>query len=112
VTRLTPCSTTASNRRSCSQKCLNNLHNSLRVAAFNLIQIKNPVPKSRMTLIRRGPVREADIVKHRGNVRFVPMSDIAERTLVGAMKPRWWRSFARQRDGSKQQPPQFQRLKQ
>jgi hypothetical protein len=92
------------------------------VAAFNLIQIKNPVPKSRMTLIRRGEEsqsasaqpadREADVVKHRGNVRFVPMSDIAERTLVGAMKSRWWQSFARQCDGPKQQPPQFQRLKQ
>jgi hypothetical protein len=30
-----------------SAKYLNNLHNSLRAMAFNLIQIKKPVPKAR-----------------------------------------------------------------
>jgi hypothetical protein len=47
ATHLTPYATTASGGPSYSQNHLNNRHNSLRARAFNLIQIKNPVPKSR-----------------------------------------------------------------
>jgi hypothetical protein len=47
ATHLTPYSTTASGGPSYSQNHLNNRHNSLRARAFNLIQIKTPVPKSR-----------------------------------------------------------------
>jgi hypothetical protein len=45
ATRLTPC---------CSQNYLNNLHNSLRARVLNLIQIKNPVAKSRA--LRNRPI--------------------------------------------------------
>jgi hypothetical protein len=45
ATHLTPYATTASGGPSYSQNHLNNRHNSLRASAFNLIQIKNPVPK-------------------------------------------------------------------